>query len=188
MRSSTSWLTIFITALVGILMIVWHTRLDILSWIVIALGLMFIIPGIYNFISGFAEKRDCGDGKTCERPTGSSVIASLGCIALGAWMVFQPGFFVGLTAYLFATILVVYGIYEIILLSWMSKPYKMPFGFYIIPVILIITGIVILCTTVRTMNSMMVLLTGIMLLGASVNWALQRMLVTSPARRGKNAA
>lgn len=46
MRSSTSWLTIFLTALVGILMIVWHARLDILSWIVIAVGLMFIIPGI----------------------------------------------------------------------------------------------------------------------------------------------
>lgn len=187
MRSSTSWLTIFVTALVGILMIVWHSRLEILSWIVIAVGLMFIIPGIYNLISGFIEKRDCGDGTTCRRATGSSVIVSLGCIAFGVWMVVQPGFFVGLTAYLFAAVLVLYGIYEIILMSWLSKPYSMPFGFYIIPVILIAAGIVILCTTVRTMNSVVVLLTGIMLLGAAVNWALQRMLVTSPARRGGNA-
>ena len=79
MRSSTSWLTLFLTALVGILMIVWHARLDILSWIVIAVGLMFIIPGIYNLISGFVEKRDCGDGTQCRRATGSSVVPSKGC-------------------------------------------------------------------------------------------------------------
>ena len=187
MRSSTSWLTIIVTALVGILMIVWHARLEILSWIVIAVGLMFIIPGVYNLISGFIEKREKSDGTTTERATGSTVIASIGCIAFGAWMLFDPSFFVGLTAYLFAVVLVIYGIYEIILLSWLSKPYKMPFGFYVIPIILIAAGVVILCTTVRTMNAVVVLLTGIMLLGAAVNWALQRMLVTSPAHRAGTA-
>ncbi len=102
-------------------------------------------------------------------------------------MLFDPDFFVGLTAYLFAVVLVIYGIYEIVLLSWLSKPYKMPFGFYVIPIILIAAGVVILCTTVRTMNAVVVLLTGIMLLGAAVNWALQRMLVTSPAHRAGTA-
>ncbi len=188
MRSSTSWLTIFLTALVGILMIVWHSRLDILSWIVIAVGLMFIIPGIYNLISGFVEKRDCGDGTQCRRATGSSVVASIGCIAFGVWMVVQPGFFVGLIAYLFAAVLILYGIYEIVLMAWLSKPFAMPFGFYIIPVVLIGAGVVILCTTVRTMNSVVVLLTGILLVSAALNWALQRMLVTSPSRRRGNAA
>ena len=64
----------------------------------------------------------------------------------------------------------------------------MPFGFYIIPVVLIGAGVVILCTTVRTMNSVVVLLTGILLVSAALNWALQRMLVTSPSRRRGSAA
>ncbi len=103
-------------------------------------------------------------------------------------MVVEPGFFVGLIAYLFAAVLILYGIYEIVLMAWLSKPFAMPFGFYIIPVVLIAAGVVILCTTVRTMNAVVVLLTGILLVCAALNWALQRMLVTSPSKRRGNAA
>ena len=55
---SNNWLTALIVMLVGILLIVWHQRVDVLNWIVIAVGIMLIVPGLYSCISALVRKRD----------------------------------------------------------------------------------------------------------------------------------
>ena len=103
---ASSWLTIVITAAVGILFIIWHARLDLLSWIVVAMGILLILPGAYNIITSFTKSAPTADGSTSravERRGSavSSTIASVCTVALGIWMLIQPDFFVELLAYLF---------------------------------------------------------------------------------------
>ena len=159
---SNNWLTALIVMLVGILLIVWHQRVDVLNWIVLAVGIMLIVPGLYSCISALVRK-------------------SLGAIALGVWMVVSPAFFVGLLAYIFGAILILYGIFHIIVVAVWSRPFILPWWFYLIPVLMIIAGVVILCTDVRTINSAVVLITGIALVASSVNSVLE-ISATNPAR------
>lgn len=180
----SNWLTIAITAIVGILLIVWHNRFDVLQWIIIAMGFVVLAPSAYSLTTSlFAKSKKKPDGSVAI----STVIAALAGVALGLWMIIQPSFFVGLLAYLFAAILILYGILQLIVVGYWSRPFVLPAWFYIIPSIMIVAGIVILFTTVRTMNSIVVLLTGIMLLSSAINWALEY-TVTHPARRQDNAA
>lgn len=179
-NNGTSWLTILLTAAVGVLLIIFHGKLDLLNWIILAMGVVIAIPCFYNMIASFGKSRRDSKGNVIV----SNVVASVAGVALGLWMIINPAFFVGMMAYLFAVIMIVYGIGQIVLVGYMSRPYRLPFWFYIIPVILIVAGVVILCTSVHTMNSVVVLLTGIMLVLSAVNWALQ-FATTHPAGKPK---
>lgn len=176
MKSRSNWLTIIIVFVVGILLIVWHQRIDILSWIVISAGLMLVIPGLYSLISAMVRKKE--DGKINYSASSASIVASVGALALGIWMIVNPAFFVGLLAYIFAAILILYGIYHIIVIGFRAKPIIMPGWFYIIPVLMIIAGVVLLCTSVRTLNSVVVLITGIALVASAVNSMLETVSMT----------
>lgn len=178
---SNNWLTALIVMLVGILLIVWHQRVDVLNWIVIAVGIMLIVPGLYSCISALVRKSERNRGNTDYSAASSTIVASLGAIALGVWMVVFPAFFVGLLAYIFGAILILYGIFHIIVVAVWSRPFILPWWFYLIPVLMIIAGVVILCTDVRTINSAVVLITGIALVASSVNSVLE-ISATNPAR------
>lgn len=186
MNKFQTWLTIAVAAAVGVLFVIWHSRIDLLSWIVVAMGVLLIIPGAYNMITSMAGRRQArriaagesvavtkrGAGRNADI---SSMLASVCTIGLGVWMLVNPDFFVGMLAYLFAVLLIAYGLYQIYSLAYLSRPYVMPWFFYIVPVVLVAAGVVILCTSVRTMNSVVVLVTGIMLMVSAVNRALQCM-------------
>lgn len=96
-------------------------------------------------------------------------------------MLIQPTFFVGLLAYIFAALLILYGIFHIIVIGFWAKPIVLPMWFYVIPVLMIVAGVVLLCTSVRTLNSAVVLITGIALVASAVN-SLLEMVSMSPAR------
>lgn len=178
---ANNWITALIVMLVGILLIVWHQRIDVLNWIVIAVGIMLIVPGLYSCISALVRKGEKNREKVDYSAASSTIVASIGAIALGIWMVLSPAFFVGLLAYIFGAILILYGIFHIVVVAVWSRPYILPWWFYLIPVLMIIAGVVILCTSVRTMNSVVVLITGIALVASAVNTILE-ISATNPAR------
>lgn len=174
MKSSTSrWLTILVVFVAGILLIAWHSRIDILQWVVILVGITLIVPALYSFIIALGRKRRGENGEDERTARTSTLWASIAAIALGAWMVIDPTFFAGLLAYIFGAILILYGIYHIVMMSYWMKPLGVPVWFYIIPVLMIGAGIVILCTSVRTMNSVVVLITGIALVASAINSVLE---------------
>ena len=179
MKTGNNWLTILIVFVVGVLLIVWHQRVDILSWIVMAVGLMLIIPSLYSLISALVRKKD--EANITHSASSSTIIASVGALALGIWMVVTPGFFVGLLAYIFGAILILYGIFHIVTIGFWARPFVLPGWMYIIPVLMIGAGVVILCTSVRTIQSTVVLITGIALVASAVN-SLCESVATNPAR------
>lgn len=185
-----SWLTILITALVGVLLIVFYNRGEILTWVVTLLGVCLIIPAAYNLFTTLRLRKQLqlaeNSGSDAGRmPAGSvtaSIVASVAGIALGVWMLLTPDFFVGLIVYVFGALLLVYGVYELVWAAWMAKPFRMPVFYYLVPILMIVGGIVILCTSIRTMNQVMMLLTGILLLASAINSTLEYVAM-HPAKR-----
>lgn len=193
LKTKTSvWLTIAITAVAGILFVVWHNN-DVLSWFVFALGLMLIIPAVYLLITSAAhlktrvEPSAEGDGRpTLHKPSlkarfsfGSLFMVSLCTIAVGLWMTITPESFKGFMTFLFATVLVVYGIYLIIVWRFLSGDAQTPVWFYIVPAILVATGLAIIFSPLHKAEneSTVVLITGICLIALAANWIVQRIMV-----------
>lgn len=145
---------------VGLLLIFLHGRIDLLNWVSIAVGLMFVLPSLYVLCSSVGSK---------QRLPGGMTFVSVGGIILGLLMCIFPSAFAGFFVYVFAALLIIFGIYHIVDLSSWSKMVKFPFVFYIIPILMVAAGIVILCTDLRDINSMVVLVTGIALVASSLN-------------------
>lgn len=189
-----SWLSVLITALVGILLIIFYRRGEILSWVVMLFGACLVIPGLYNLFTTVRMRNklkqlESSTAGSRNLPAGSltaSIVASVAGIALGVWMLLTPDFFVGLIVYVFGALLLLYGVYELVFAAWLSRPYRLPYYFYLMPILMIVGGIVILCTTIRTMNQVMMLLTGILLLASVVNSTLEYMSMHPATRRDRN--
>lgn len=169
MKNGFNWLTVLVMFVVGILLIIWHDRLDVLNWIIMAVGLALTVPGIYDLFLSL-RKHDTGrKGQVRNQLSGSTTIVSIGAIALGIWMLVSPGFFVGVMAYAFGAILIFLGIYHIAIIAYLSRPLVLPGFLYIIPVLLIVAGLIILFSSVRTIQSVVVIIMGISLVASAVN-------------------
>lgn len=179
-NDSSSWLTIIVTAVAGVMLVVWHSHINLLQWLIVGMGVVLVIPGVYSAVTSCFSSKARRSGVRI-----SGAVAAVGAVALGMWMIIQPTFFVGLIAYLFAALLIVYGILQLIIVGVWSRPFVLPGWFYVIPVVVIVAGVIIICTSVRTMNNVAVLITGIALIASAVNWALTY-TVTHPAQRSDN--
>ncbi len=189
-KQATNWMTILITAVVGILFIVWHNETNLFQWLVRALGILLLLPGAYVLFNSISEIRSKSadvkeTGRKDESPITirrraaavSLIIVSGATVLVGAWMLIQPGFFVHLIAYLFAAILLLYGIYQFIVATWLCRPAVLPWYFYIIPSVFVLIGIVILITPLHTLDSIVTLCTGILLLASAINSIIQAVTV-----------
>ncbi len=185
----SNWITILITASVGVLFIVWHNETNLFQWLVRALGILLLLPGAYvlfNSISEIRAKDNRAENiRESETPIAirrrtaaiSLIIVSGATVFIGAWMLIQPGFFARLIAYLFAAILLLYGIYQFIVATWLCRPAVLPWYFYVIPALFILSGIAILVTPLHTLDSIVTLCTGILLLASAVNSIIQAITV-----------
>lgn len=144
---------------VGITLICLFQRVDILNWVVILMGVLFIIPGVFSLVSGMSQT-----GKST-----SSVIAGFGAIALGVVMCLFPEPFARVIVYIFAAMVILGGIYHIVFLGWIARPFVLPWYFYIIPVLMIAAGLLIMLTPLRALNSTVVLITGIAFTASAIN-------------------
>lgn len=152
--------TAIIVGVVGILMIVLHKRIELLNWISIAVGLMFVLPSLYVLCTSLGSK---------QKLPGGIAFVSIGGVILGLLMCIFPSAFSGLFVYVFAALLAAFGIYQIVDLASWNKVVRLPLYFYIVPILMIAAGIVILCTNIRDINTVVVLITGISLIAFSVN-------------------
>ena len=179
MSGKTDLFTSIIVAAVGIVMICLYQRIELLSWIVMLIGAMFAIPGIFSLILGMRSKEK--GGSTTQTLTG------IGATALGAIMILMPESFTSILVFIFAGLLIVGGIYHIVFVAYLSRPFVLPAYYYVIPVLMIIAGIVLLTTSVRTLNHVVVLVTGISFVAWSIS-TLMEWIATHPSRTSDEAS
>lgn len=156
--------TSVVVGLVGILLIILHDRIELLNWISVAVGLMFVLPSVFTLFSSMGSKQHL--------PAGIAFVAAGGLI-LGLLMCIFPSAFAGFFVYVFAALLAIFGIYQIVDLASWSKSVKIPAFYYVIPILLVATGIVMLCTSLRDINTVVVLVTGIALIAGALNSILE---------------
>ncbi len=173
MSGKTDLFTSIIVAGVGIVMICLYQRIELLSWIVMLIGAMFAIPGIFSIIMGMRSKDKGGSG--------TMTLTGMGATALGAFMILMPQSFTGILVFLFAGLLIIGGIYHIVFVAYLSRPFVLPGYYYIIPVLMILAGIVLLTTSVRTLNHVVVLITGISFVAWSIS-TLMEWIATHPSK------
>lgn len=175
MRPKTSLFYGILVIAAGILLIVFNGRAQLLSWVVILAGISLAVPCLCSLVSAISSNRQArrdGTGSMSLSILNSGVvIASLIGIGAGVWMIVHPAFFIGFLAYAFAVIIILYGVYQILEIAWIYRP--QPAGLYVVPILMIVAGLVILFSSVRAIQSTVVLITGISLVCAGVNAILE---------------
>lgn len=119
----------------GLLLVLWP---DVaINYLVITVGVLFFVPGLIALINYFVR------GNKQESAT-MFPIAGVGSILFGLWLMIMPSFFVNILMYVLGFILVLGGIQQIASLVSARKWTSVPVAFYLIPVLILITGLIIL--------------------------------------------
>lgn len=122
--------------LLGLVMVMWPEVA--ITYLVITIGVLFMLPGILAALSYFARPRDESGSR------GIFPLEAAGSILFGAWLVAMPGFFVGILMYVLGALLVIAGAQQIASLVAARKWSRVPLGFYIMPLLILVTGVMIL--------------------------------------------
>lgn len=117
----------------GVLLVAWPEAAII--YLVITVGVLFLVPGLFA-VFGFLMR-----GK---REGSSFPIAGLGSLLFGLWLMIMPAFFVNILMYVLGAALVLAGISQIANLSAARSWTLVPAGFFAVPVLVLIAGIVVL--------------------------------------------
>ena len=118
--------------ILGFVLVLWPEAA--VTYLVIAIGICFILPGIFSLLSYFTREKVEGE------PSPMFPIDGAGSILFGAWLVIMPAFFM----YILGALLVIAGVQQIIMLVSARKWSIVPFGFYVMPALILLTGIMII--------------------------------------------
>ena len=118
---------------IGILVMVWPEAAIV--YLVITIGAMFFLPSLFTIVGYFMKGRQLGM---------YFPIISLGSLLFGLWLMVSPAFFVGILMYVLGAVLVFAGISQIAGLLGARSHASVPFGFYVLPVLILLAGLVVL--------------------------------------------
>ena len=118
---------------IGVLLVAWPEAA--ILYLVITIGVLFWVPGLFSVFGYLMSGKQSGT---------SFPIAGLGSLLFGLWLMVMPAFFVGILMYVLGAILVLAGISQIVNLSAARSWTIVPGGFFVIPVLVLIAGMVVL--------------------------------------------
>lgn len=119
--------------IIGILLITWPEAAVV--YLVIAIGAMFFLPSLFSLMGYFLKGRQLGM---------YFPIISLGSLLFGFWLMISPVFFVGILMYVLGVVLMFAGISQIVGLLNARTYAVVSWGFYAIPVLILLAGLVVL--------------------------------------------
>lgn len=118
---------------IGLLLVVWPETA--ILYLVISIGALFLIPGLVSIVSYVMN------GRKMRLPF---PIVSVGSSLFGLWLMISPAFFVGILMYVLGVVLVFAGISQIITLLNTRSWTPVATGYFVIPVLVLLAGIVVL--------------------------------------------
>lgn len=120
----------------GLVLVMWPDTAII--YLVMTIGILFILPGVFSVLHYFTrDKNEAGASRMFP-------VEGAGSILFGAWLVITPAFFVNILMYILGALLVIAGLQQMLALISFRKGQVVPWGFYILPLLILITGITIL--------------------------------------------
>ena len=148
-----SLIRILFALVIGLVLVLWPNTAA--SYIVITIGVAFLIPGVISLFSFFGRKR------SEHEPAPRFPIEGIGSLLFGLWLIVMPEFFADVLMFLLGFILIMGGVQQIASLSMARRWTPVPGGFYVIPVLILIAGIVALFNPTGARN------TAFMIIGVS---------------------
>lgn len=119
--------------LMGVLLVAWPEAAIV--YLVIAIGAMFFVPSVFSLVGYFMKGRQEG---------AMFPIVSIGSLLFGLCLMVSPAFFVGILMYVLGAVLVFAGISQIIQLFNASGWTQVAIGYYVMPVLILLSGLVVL--------------------------------------------
>lgn len=127
---SNSLLRIVCAFVIGLILVLFPAQAS--DYFVITVGCVFAIPALVSIIAYFVEKPELRL---------SFPLLGVGSLLFGLWLIIMPDFFADLLTYVLGFILLMGGVQQISSLvaarHWMS----VPFGFYVVPVLILLAGL-----------------------------------------------
>lgn len=124
-----------------------------LATVVLVVGILFIAVGVVSVAVAF--NRNNVKSKTI------NLLSGIGACVLGILMTCTPDTMLNLIIYLFAASFILLGLYRIIKLAFLYRPITFPGWFYVLPSLLVVTGIVICVIGPSTVARTITMITGI---------------------------
>lgn len=149
---SYSFLRAICALVIGLVLVMFpHQAAD---YLVITVGVVFLVPSLISIIGYFAQSADAEMRRRFP-------IEGVGSLLFGLWLIIMPGFFADLLTFVLGFILVMGGVQQLASLSAARRWMPVPVGYYVLPVLILIAGLVAL------FNPMGVRATAFIIIGAT---------------------
>ncbi len=116
----------------GLVLVMWPDAAG--NYIVITVGVLFMVPGLISLIGYFALKPR--EGVAPRFP-----IEGVGSLLFGLWLVIMPGFFADVLMFVLGFVLMLGGVQQMSSLLIARRWTRVPVGFYVVPVLILLAGL-----------------------------------------------
>ena len=130
---SYSFLRAICALVIGLVLVMFPDQAG--DYFVITIGVIFLVPSLISIIGYFAQSTEMRRRFPIE---------GVGSLLFGLWLIIMPGFFADLLTFVLGFILVMGGVQQIASLSAARRWMPVPGGFYVVPVLILLAGLVAL--------------------------------------------
>lgn len=116
----------------GLLLVIFPTQIT--DYLVISIGVVFMLPSLISIVGYFMRK---GKSEVSLR----FPIEGIGSFLFGLWLVIMPSFFADMLVIILGFILALGGVQQIATLVVARHWCKVPIGFFVIPVLILVAGV-----------------------------------------------
>lgn len=135
--------------IIGLVLVLWPDAAA--NYIVITIGVLFLIPGLIVLFGYFGARPL--EGKSIRFP-----IEGVGSLLFGLWLVAMPDFFADVLMFLLGFILMLGGVQQIASLTVARRWMRVPAGFYIVPVLILLAGLTSLFNPTNARNTVFIII------------------------------
>lgn len=127
------------------------------TWLTIAIGILFLLSGIIALIAYMNARKHSGEytitdsqGRIISGSQPTFPIVGAGSVILGLVLALTPGVFVNGLMYILGAIMILGGINQLMSLIAARRLGSIPFGFWVAPSLILITGLFVILRPMET--------------------------------------
>ena len=159
-RASINLLTNILLLLVGIVLLIFYSQVDVLRWVALVMGGLFALPSLVFLVKVSLRH---ADARTSNDYLG--VVPAIGGLCFGVVMLLKPHLFEGVITLLMGVLLIVLGLFHVVYLLLSKRVINVGGWYFFAPLLVITAGAAILFSPeLRDNGGTVALLTGIGLL------------------------
>ncbi|MDE5902022.1 MAG: DUF308 domain-containing protein [Muribaculaceae bacterium] len=170
MKSKNYVITYLSALAIGILLLIYHQQQALYQTIVVVIGALVAVPSLVLLLTMLLRRRPAeGVSAGSKAIAVATELASAAGVAFGIWMMCSPHFFITAIIYTLGAILILVGLAQICYIFQAARPYRAAAGWFIVPVLTLVAGIVLVILGPDKVASAAGLVTGIVLVVYAAN-------------------